>query len=200
MNKANYSASLLLLLRHIVLTVVVLLLITGCAGVAIGGAATTAVVHRDARTTGTFVEDQAIKLKGLKALHDNLDIKEQTHVSVTSYNQAVLLTGQAPTEELRARAIEIVSGIEKVRHIHNEIDIAAPSSMMSRTNDSVLTTKVKSKLFASKELSGLRIKVVSEAGTVYLMGLVSDEIGDVAAQIASTTGGVQKVVKLFELQ
>ena len=196
MNRANYSASLFL--QRIVLTVAVLLLITGCAGVAIGGAATTALVHRDARTTGTFIEDQAIELKALKALHDDPELKEQTHISVTSYNQVALLTGQAPTEELRSRAIEIVSGIAKVRHIHNEIVIAAPSSMMSRTNDGVLTTKVKSKLFASGELSGLQIKVVSEAGTVYLMGLVSNQVGDAAAQIASTTGGVQRVVKLFE--
>lgn len=196
MSRVNDLA--LLNLRPLVLIAAALLLITGCAGVAIGGAATTAVVHQDARTTGTFVEDQAIELKALKALREDLAVKEQTHVAVTSYNQAVLLTGQAPTEDLRARAIQIVSNIEKVRHIHNEIAISAPSSMMSRTNDSVLTTKVKSKLFASKELSGMRIKVVSEAGTVYLMGLVSDDVGDTAAQIASTTGGVQRVVKLFE--
>ena len=198
MNKIIYPASLIF--QRIVPMVAALLLVTGCAGVAIGGAATTAVVHRDARTTGTFVEDQAIELKSLKALHDDLELKEQTHISVTSYNQVVLLTGQAPTEVLRSRAIEIVSGITKVRHIHNEVVIAAPSSMMSRTNDSVLTTKVKSKLFASKELSGLQIKVVSESGTVFLMGLVSTQIGDAAAQIASTTGGVQRVVKLFEAE
>ena len=196
MNQAYYSVRSRLL--YIVMTVTVSTLVTGCAGVAIGGAATTAVVHQDARTTGTFVEDQAIELKALKALREDLAIKEQTHIGVTSYNQVVLLTGQAPTEELRSTAIGILSGIAKVRHIHNEITLAAPSSMMSRTNDSVLTTKVKSKLFASDELSGLQIKVVSEAGTVYLMGLVSAEVGDVAARIASTTGGVQRVVKLFE--
>jgi osmotically-inducible protein OsmY len=198
MNRTNFRA--LICFKRIVTTFAASLFITGCAGVAIGGAATTAVVHQDARTTGTFVEDQAIEFKALKALRDDVELKEQTHIGVTSYNQVVLLTGQAPTEDLRSRAIKLVSEITKVRHIHNEITIAAPSSMMSRTNDGVLTTKVKSKLFASDDLSGLQIKVVSEAGTVYLMGLVSNEVGDTAAQIASTTGGVQRVVKLFESQ
>ncbi len=175
-----------------------LTLVSGCAGIVVGGAATSAVVANDPRTTGTVVEDQSIELKASRALQEVAEIKEQTNVSVTSYNQVVLLTGQAPTEALRKRVADVVAGVEKVRHIHNEVVVAAPSSMMSRTNDAVLTTKVKTRLFANSDLSAGRIKVVSEAGTVYLMGLVSTGQGDLAAEIASTTAGVQKVVKLFE--
>lgn len=172
--------------------------LAGCAGVLVGSAATSAVVANDPRTTGAFVEDQAIEVKAAGALKSDAEIDEQTHIAVTSYNQVVLLSGQAPTEALRDRAVRLVSSVEKVRHVHNEIEIAAPSSMMSRTSDSVLTTKVKTRLFTNENLNATRIKVVTEAGTVYLMGLVSETEGNLAAEIASTTGGVERVVKLFE--
>ncbi|MEE2982248.1 MAG: BON domain-containing protein [Pseudomonadota bacterium] len=184
----------------ILLIAAILVTISGCAGILLGGAATSAVVANDPRTTGTFVEDQAIEVKAYSALRANPDIKEQTHIGITSYNQVVLLTGQAPTEDLRSQVVEIVSAIAKVRHIHNEVNIAAPNSMMSRTNDGVLTTKVKTKMLATAELNATKIKVVSEAGVVYLMGLVSAAEGNLAAEIASRTGGVQRVVKLFEAQ
>ena len=184
----------------ILLIAAILVTISGCAGILLGGAATSAVVANDPRTTGTFVEDQAIEVKAYGILRANPDIKEQTHIGVTSYNQVVLLTGQAPTEDLRSQVVEIVSAIAKVRHIHNEVNIAAPNSMMSRTNDGVLTTKVKTKMLATAELNATKIKVVSEAGVVYLMGLVSAAEGNLAAEIASRTGGVQRVVKLFEAQ
>ena len=185
---------------RILLLAATLVTISGCAGILVGGAATSAVVANDPRTTGTFVEDQAIEVKAYSSLRANNDIKGQTHIGVTSYNQVVLLTGQAPTEDLRSQVVEIVSGIAKVRHIHNEVTIAAPNSMMSRTNDGLLTTKVKTKMFATADLNATKIKVVSEAGVVYLMGLVSAAEGDLAAEIASRTGGVQRVVKLFEAQ
>jgi osmotically-inducible protein OsmY len=183
---------------RVFLVVTSVVLNSGCAGVLVGGAATSAVVVNDPRTTGTFVEDQAIEVKAIGTLRGIPEIKEQTHIGVTSYNQVVLLTGQAPTETLRSRVVEIVSTVEKVRHIHNEVAIAAPNSMMSRTNDGVLTTKVKTRLFTSSELNATKIKVVTEAGVVYLMGLVSTKEGDLAADIASKTAGVQRVVKLFE--
>ena len=185
---------------RILLLAATLVTISGCAGILLGGAATSAVVANDPRTTGTFVEDQAIEVKAYSSLRANNDIKGQTHIGVTSYNQVVLLTGQAPTEDLRSQVVEIVSGIAKVRHIHNEVTIAAPNSMMSRTNDGILTTKVKTKMFATADLNATKIKVVSEAGVVYLMGLVSAGEGNLAAEIASRTGGVQRVVKLFEAQ
>ena len=141
---------------------------------------------------------QSIELKAAKKLNEDTELKDQTNINVTSYNQVALVSGQAPTASLKKRAVDIVSAIEKIRHVHDEIEISAPSSMMSRTNDTVLTTKVKTKLFANDQLNAAHIKVVSESGTVYLLGLVSNQDAELAAEIASTTGGVRKVVKLFE--
>jgi len=170
----------------------------GCAGILVGGAATSAVVVHDERTTGSFIEDQAIELKSIEALRGDVDIKDQTHIGVTSYNQVVLVTGQAPTEELRQSAIAIIARIEKVRHVYDEIEIAAPNSMIARGNDTLLTAKVKTKMFTVNKFDASRVKVVTENGIVFLMGLVNREVADAAADVASKVGGVQKVVKLFE--
>lgn len=171
----------------------------GCAApLIVGGAATTVAVASDQRTTGTMVEDQSIELKAYDFIEADGELARQTHVSVTSYNQIVLLTGQAPTEALRKRVAEYVLRIAKVRHVYNEIEIAAPSAAMARTNDGLLTTKVKAKLFTFKDLNANDIKVVSENGVVYLMGLVDRPTGDAVAEVVSTLAGVRKVVKLFE--
>ncbi len=170
----------------------------GCIGVVLGGAAGGASVVNDPRTTGSLVEDESIELKAGNLLRGDKDLAQQTHINVTSYNQVVLVTGEAPTEDMRARAFELVKGIEKVRTAHNEVTIAAPSPISSRTTDSWLTTSVKAKIVGAKELNAIRIKVVSEAGTVYLLGLIKQDEGDLAAQLASQTAGVQRVVKLFE--
>jgi len=170
----------------------------GCAAAVVGGAATGANVAIDRRTTGTFIEDEAIELKAVKAFYNDKEINEQAHINVTSYNTVVLLTGEAPTEEIRTRIINIVRNIPKVKHVHNEITIAAPSALVSRSSDTLITGKVKSKLITDKTLNGLNIKVVTEKGVVYLMGIVSRAEADVATNIARQTGGVQKVVKLFE--
>jgi osmotically-inducible protein OsmY len=170
----------------------------GCAGILVGGAATSALVVNDERTTGTFIEDQAIELKAMDAISENGELKEQTHISVTSYNQIVLVTGQAPTDELRQAAISVVSQVEKVRHVYDEIEIAAPNSMVERGGDTVLTAKVKTKLFTLNKFDATKVKVVTENGVVFLMGILDREDTDAAAEAASTVSGVQKVVKLFE--
>jgi osmotically-inducible protein OsmY len=117
---------------------------------------------------------------------------------VTSYNTVVLVTGEAPTEELRKQVIEIVRGVEKVRKVYDEVSIAAPSALTSRTSDTLLTGKVKAQLFGSKKLDATRVKVVTEKGVVYLMGLIPRAHGDAAAEVARRVSGVQRVVKLFE--
>ena len=186
------------LLARVALLAMVTGSLGGCIGVVLGGAAGGASVVNDPRTTGSLVEDESIELKAGNLLRGDKDLAQQTHINVTSYNQVVLVTGEAPTEDMRARAFELVKGIEKVRTAHNEVTIAAPSPISSRTTDSWLTTSVKAKIVGAKELNAIRIKVVSEAGTVYLLGLVKQDEGDLAAQIASQTAGVQRVVKLFE--
>lgn len=174
-------------------------LFQGCASVAITGA-TTAVttVAADRRTTGTMIEDEAIEIKSRLALSDQKELNKRVHINFTSYNTALLVTGEAPTEEDRQAVIDQVKYIEKVTAVHDEISIAGPSSLLSRSADAVVTAKIKSKILAEVDLSALHIKVVTENGVAYLMGLVSQEEGDIATEIARRTGGVQKVVKLFE--
>lgn len=172
--------------------------ISGCALVAVGGAATAATVAVDRRTPGTQLEDQTIEVKAGQALKSNPELNEQAHWNVISYNTVVLLTGETPTDAMRQKALELVKSVDKVTHVYNEITIAAPSSMVARTSDSYITTKVKTQMFANKELTGIEIKVVTEKGVVYLMGIVSRAESEVATDIARQTGGVQKVVKLFQ--
>ncbi len=176
----------------------ILVLLHGCAAVVVGGAAAGANVAHDRRTTGTFIEDEAIELKSLKAIFEDKEVYKQTHLNVTSFNTIVLVSGEAPTEELRQRVIQIVRSIDKVSHVHDEITIAGPSSLMSRSGDTLITTKVKTKLIVEKNLDGTHVKVVTENGVVYLMGLLNREDANKATEIARQTGGVQKVVKLFQ--
>ena len=189
MNYRNIQLSGLLLTTFI---------LHGCAAVAVTGVAAGTSVAVDKRTTGTVIEDQSIEFKAGRAFSADKEIDDQAHLNTTSYNTVVLLSGEAPTEELRKRAVELVRNIEKVTQVHDEITIAAPSSLMSRSSDTVITSKVKTKLLADKNVSGLNIKVVTEKGVVYLMGLSSRSQGDKATEVARTTGGVQKVVKLFQ--
>ncbi len=170
----------------------------GCAPLVAGGAATTAVVTSDQRTTGTVIEDQVIETKAADFFGADAGLAQQSNLHATSYNQIVLLTGQAPTEELRKRAVEYVSRIAKVRHVYNEIEVANPLPLANRSNDALLTTKVKTKLFTVKDLKSTDVKVVTENGVVFLMGLLDTATGDAVAEVVAGVSGVQKVVKLFE--
>jgi osmotically-inducible protein OsmY len=173
-------------------------LLAGCATAAVTGAATGAAVVHDRRTAGSLIEDQAIELKAYSAFHDDAEIWQQTHISVTSYNGIVLMSGEAPEPRLKAAAERLVRGIEKVRTVHNELSIAAPSSTLSRSSDTLITSKVKTLMLTDKGLDPTRVKVVTENGTVYLMGLVSHAEADLATDVTRQTSGVQRVVKLFE--
>lgn len=183
----------------LLIPVATVFLFQGCAPVAITGA-TTAVstVAADRRTTGTMIEDEAIEIKSRLALSDLKELNDRVHINFTSFNTTVLVSGEAPTEEDRQAVIDLVKNVEKVTVVHDEITVAAPSSLLSRSADSVITAKIKAKLIAEQDLSTLHIKVVTENGVTYLMGLVSEEEGDIATEVARRTGGVQKVVKLFE--
>lgn len=173
----------------------------GCAPLVVGGgaAAAGANVALDRRTTGTVVEDQAIELKARRAFSGDQDIKDQSHINVISYNNIVLLTGEATSAGLRERIAKLVRGIEKVRQIHNEIAIAAPSALLSRSSDAVITAEIKSRLLLDKEVEGRAVKVVTENGAVFLMGLVTDAEAQAATEVAQQVSGVQKVVTLFEI-
>lgn len=175
----------------------ILFLLNGCAAAVVGSGAAAAGVAFDRRTAGTVIEDEAIELKARKALIENKELNEQTHINITSYNTYVLVSGEAPTETYKNQVIDIVRSLPKVTHVYDEIRIAAPSAMLSRSSDSVITTKLKTKLLATENVKGIHIKIVTESGVVYLMGLVTPEEAELATSVARQTGGVQKVVKLF---
>ncbi len=173
--------------------------LSGCGVLVVGGTATAAGVVHDRRTAGTVVEDQAIELKAYEVLDSQR--LANAHVNVTSYNNNVLLSGEVPDESTREWVEERVAEVEKVRQIHNELAVAPPSSLGSRSNDAWITTKVKTSLVRISGLPGFdptRVKVVTERGSVYLMGLVTQAEGDAAASVARQIAGVQRVVKLFE--
>ncbi len=170
----------------------------GCAVGAATGAATGALVAYDRRTTGTVIDDQLIEFKVIDALRQDDELWSQVHLNATSFNNAVLLTGEAPSEELRSRLEPMVARIPKVSRVHNEVVIAAPSSMLSRSSDTWVTGKVKTNLLTETKIEGARVKVVTENGTVYLMGLVTRAEADAATDIARKVSGVQRVVKVFE--
>jgi osmotically-inducible protein OsmY len=170
----------------------------GCAPIVAGGVATGAAVTSDQRTTGTVIEDQVIETKAGDFFRADAALAQQARISVTSYNQIALVTGQAPTEDLRKRAVEYVSRIAKVRHVYNEIEIRSPVTAMQISSDTLLTTKVKSKLVTIRDLKSTDVKVVSENGVVYLMGMLDQTTGDAVAEVVAGVSGVRKVVKLFE--
>lgn len=170
----------------------------GCAAVAVGGAAAVGTsVAVDRRTTGVYVGDQEIELRAMTRLREAFPQKTD-NISTTSYNRQVLLTGQVPDEDTRNRASEVVKGIPDVRTVFNELSISGVTSLTSDANDVSITSKVKTRLIRDERVPGIKIKVVTEAGVVYLMGLVAKAEADAAAEIARTTAGVTKVVTLFE--
>jgi len=171
-------------------------LLQGCVGAAVVATGAAVSMATDRRTTGIYIEDENIELKSIGALHDKKF--ESTHVNVTSYNRRVLLTGEAPSEELKKQVEAAVRAIPSVRDVQNEIQVAGASSLASRGNDALITTNVKARMVNNSKFSVNHIKVVTEAGTVYLMGLVSHAEGDAAAEVARNTSGVSRVVKVFE--
>ncbi len=191
----------MILHKKIFLISLIPLMLSGCAAAVIGAGAaagTTAAVAHDRRTTGTFIEDQSIELKAAKSFYSDKEIYDSSHLNVTSYNLVVLITGETPSEDIRNRIVNIVREISKFTQVYDELTIAAPSSWTSRTSDSLITSKVKTKLLTLDNFDGIRVKVVTEKGVVYLMGLLTRAESDVATKVAQETGGVQKVVKLFQ--
>ncbi|GAB4296125.1 MAG: division/outer membrane stress-associated lipid-binding lipoprotein [Methylophaga sp.] len=185
-------------LKHLVWLVVPVIVLQGCAPAVVGGAATGAAVAYDRRTTGTVIDDQGIEFKAAYALYNNKEIYDQSHINVTSFNGVVLLTGETPSESLKQKVTEEVKKIPKVRRIHNELAIAAPSALPSRSTDSWITSKIKAKMATDKQIDPFHIKVVTERGIVYLLGIVSRVEAEQAVNLVKNTAGVQRVVKIFE--
>jgi osmotically-inducible protein OsmY len=174
-----------------------MLALQGCVPVVIGaGGAAAYTALEDRRSTGTQIDDESIEVRASNRLNDRFG--SAAHINVTSYNRIALLTGEVADERSRAEAEKIVRAVPQVRDVTNDLQIAGVSSYMARTNDSYLTSKVRGRLLDTKRASPVHVKVVSEAGVVYLMGVVTESEADEVVDIARNTGGVRKVVKVFE--
>ena len=170
----------------------------GCVGVAATGAAFGGVAAQDRRTPGNLVDDEYIELKVLGAISEDRAMASQTHINATSFNGLVLLTGEAPGESLRDRIVEITRTTSGVQAVQNEIALQAPTTLVARTNDTLVTGKVKLALLRDGQVNAAQVKVVTARGTVYLMGLLKQHEADRATEIARRVSGVQRVVKVIE--
>jgi len=155
-------------------------------------------VFSDRRTVGAMIDDQNIEMKAGAHIIGDAELRRDAHVNVTSINGIVLLTGETATPEARDKILNHVRAINGVRRVNNELQMTAPSLMSARNRDSLITTAVKSRLTVTPGVRASRIKVVTEAGSVFLMGLVTQAEGDLAAGQSATIEGVGRVVKLFE--
>lgn len=172
-------------------------LLGGCAAVLVGaGAAAGYSAYEDRRSAGTRIEDEGIELRAGNRLDQRFGFK--VHVNVTSYNRQVLITGEVPDAATRDEVEKLVAAVPNVRTLANELVVGSLSSLAARTGDSVVTSSVKTRFLGAKNFNAVHVKVVTEAGVVFLMGMVTEVEADAAVDIARTTDGVRKVVKVFE--
>jgi osmotically-inducible protein OsmY len=189
--------TLCLRLHQAALVALAALTLGGCAAVVVGGAVGTALVASDRRTSGTQLEDQSIELKAVTRIHDA--VGERGHINAVSYSRVVLLTGEVASEADRSAVEQAIARIENVRSTVNELGVMGASSLTARSNDTILTSKVKATYLDAKDLQANTIKVVTERATVYLMGRVTEREATRAAELARGVSGVQKVVRVFEI-
>ncbi|MGQ0578505.1 MAG: BON domain-containing protein [Betaproteobacteria bacterium] len=172
-------------------------LMQSCAPLVVGvGVGAGVMMADDRRSSGTILEDQTIEIKFKNRVEEKYN--DQLHVNVTSFNRFVLLTGEAPTEEIKQDLTILALEVPNVRNVQNEVILAGNSSFTSRSSDSLLTSNIKGRLTQNKDVSANHVKVVSENSTAFLMGLVTRAEAEAAAQTAATTSGTQRVVKVFE--
>jgi osmotically-inducible protein OsmY len=181
---------------YLLLAILTLPVLHGCAAVALGAAATGGyLVGEDRRTVGTLAEDQSIEMKAGARIGQAYP---SAHVNSTSYNRMALLTGEVPDAAAKAEIEKIARSVENVRGVYNELQVAGSSSLSARANDSYVTSKVKARFVDAQRFNPVHVKVVTENGTVYLLGIVSRKEANEATELARTTAGVMKVVRLFD--
>jgi osmotically-inducible protein OsmY len=179
------------------LTAIAVLGLQGCELAILGAAGSAAYsIAEDRRPSGTQFDDETIQPRAQSRASDRFG--DKVHLTVTSFNRMVLLTGEAPDEAAREEIGKIVLGVPGVRAITNEVQISPPSTRASRISDEFITFKLKGRYINSRKVNPVHAKIVTEAGVVYLMGLVTEEEAEEAVEIARTTDGVRKVVKIFE--
>ena len=171
--------------------------LSACVPLVVGGAAVSAMVAVDRRTSGAQLEDEGIELRGASRLRDAFG--DRAHINITSYNRQVLLTGEVPNEAARQQAEQVFSRVENVRTIVNELAAQGNTTLVQRSSDVLITGKVKASLVDAKDLYANSFKVVTERSVVYLMGLVTQREADRATAITRQINGVQRVVRIFEV-
>lgn len=171
--------------------------LSGCVPMVVAaGAGAGALMASDRRSAGAQVDDEAIELKIASTVNNRWG--DAVHLNVTSYNGLVLVTGEAPNDPTKSEITNIAKGTDRVRFVHNEMVVGPTTNLSSRTNDTYLTSKVKAGFVEANKFAPTRVKVVTERGIVYLMGIVNRDEAEAATQIAATTTGVARVVRLFE--
>lgn len=171
----------------------------GCIETAIIAGAVTAVSSaNDPRSVGTQIDDTTIEVRADFLLMQEDGISKHTNLSVISYNGTVLIVGQSPNQFLIDKALKIVKDINGVKKIHNQIKLGTPASLSTKTQDAWITAKVKSDLLTDEQIKGHNVKVVTENGIVYLMGLVDSQEANSAATLAANINGVERVIKVFD--
>jgi osmotically-inducible protein OsmY len=181
-----------------VIAIISLNLLSGCAPLIVGGAVLGGtLVATDRRTSGAQLEDEGIGLRSVNRISEAF--QDRVHVNVNSYNRQVLLTGEVPSEADKQRVQEIVSRVENVRSIVNELGVLGITSLTSRSSDALVTGRVKASFVDAKDLYANAFRVTTERGTTYLMGRVTQREAGRATDIARTTPGVQRVVRVLEI-
>ncbi|MFO1206112.1 MAG: BON domain-containing protein [Burkholderiales bacterium] len=184
--------------RLILALLVVIPLLGGCIAAAVVGAgAAGAMMATDRRSTGAYTDDETLEWKISLAIRDKFGEKA-VHINVTSFNRIVLLTGEAPSEEVRQEIQKIAQAQKTARDVRNEIVVGQPTALQSWTDDSYITSKVMANMVGNPDVNQYYVKVVTENSVVYLMGLVTRKEGEAAAEVAANTSGVKRVVKVFE--
>ncbi|MCX7165417.1 MAG: BON domain-containing protein [Rhodocyclales bacterium] len=184
-------------MRNIAVLAFCMPILAGCFGAAAVGVGTGAMMLTDRRNPETFISDEGMEIRAANRITEKYG--DKVHVNVTSYNRMILLTGEVPSDAIKADVEKIAAGVPNAKAISNELAIAGPSSFGGRSNDAYITSKVKARFVDANKFSPNHVKVVTEAGVAFLIGLVTQAEADASVEIARTTGGVQKVVRVFEI-
>ncbi|MDR0209926.1 MAG: BON domain-containing protein [Pseudomonas putida] len=173
--------------------------ISGCSSVLTSTRNSPIEDDRGTRTIGSKIDDSLIETKvSVNIAKANADLDKGSHIVVSSYNGVVLLAGQTPRADLKSLAEQTASQVQRVKKVHNELQVMQPSSILARNNDAWLTTKIKAQMLGDASVPSTRIKVITENGIVYLLGLVTQGEANAATSVVQGVSGVQKIVKLFE--
>lgn len=184
--------------KQSIVILLTILFLQGCAAAVVAGTAGAVTAANDRRTLGSQIDDNNIEIKSSIAISEIERLHKFANINVISVNGIVLMIGQAPNQEMINEAQKAIEGIDGIRKIHNQIRIGSNIGMSTQTHDSWLTSKVKTQLLTTEDISSNNIKVITENGEVFLMGLVSNTEANTAVDVARNVSGVERVIKVFE--